>query len=313
MADDLPLIDLDPHLPVFPQLHGVFVLNKPEGPSSAACLRLFKQLGQKKIGHAGTLDPFASGVLIVLLGNATKLSDYIHAGDRKIYKGTIRLGLETDTWDGTGQVIAEKPVNISETEVTEALRDWVDLSEQEVPPFSAAKHNGQSLYKLARKGAPTPKKFKPVEIFRAQLLNFSTPEVTFRVFCGSGVYIRSLAHSLGKRAGCGACLTQLTREYSYPFELAQATEPEALRKNPGLLMEKLVPAQDVLPDWEQITLTDREYGAVCNGISIPAGHASGIRAAKAILIHKGEAIALAELFHAGNQPMWRIKRGLLQP
>lgn len=310
MISDLTLTDSESSLPVFPQLHGVFVLNKPEGPSSAACLRIFKQLGQKKIGHAGTLDPFASGVLLILLGNATKLADYIHAGDRKIYQGVIKLGVETDTWDSTGKIVAERSAPPGEAAVKETLLAWETLGEQEVPPFSAAKHKGQSLYKLARKNMPTPQKYKKIEIFRAQLLNFNCPEVTFRVICGSGVYIRSLAHSLGKRLGCGACLHKLTREYSYPFELAQATSLEALRINPELLLEKLVPTQDALPDWEKTSLTERECELVRNGTPIPGRHMEGQRKTQAILTRNGEAIALAELVYAGGKPLWRVKRGL---
>ena len=202
------------------QQHGLLVVDKPRGLSSAQCTNRFKRLGQKKIGHAGTLDPMAQGVLLVLLGHATKISGYLMAGGVKAYQGTVRLGQTTDTWDADGQIIAEAPWNhVTAEAVADVIAGWVGTSEQPVPPYSAAKHQGQPLYKLSREGKETPLKIKTIEISRAEVLRVELPYVTFRVICSSGTYIRSLAHSLGTRLGCGAVLTELIREYSHPFGL----------------------------------------------------------------------------------------------
>ena len=139
--------------PALPQLHGVLVLDKPSGPTSARCLSLLKRLGQKKIGHAGTLDPLASGVLLVLLGQGTKIASHLLADGGKIYSGVLRLGQESDTWDSQGRILRELPwQQVSEAAVRAEVGAWRELTEQEVPAYSAAKHEGQPLYKLARKG-----------------------------------------------------------------------------------------------------------------------------------------------------------------
>ena len=187
-----------------PQLDGVLVLNKPSGPTSARCLSALKRLGQRKIGHAGTLDPMASGVLLVLLGQGTKIASHLLADGGKVYSGQLRLGLTTDTWDIQGEVLTESPwQQVTEADVRAEVAHWLTLHEQEVPAYSAAKHEGQSLYKLARKGKEVPKKVKSMEISQADVLEVELPFVRFRVACSSGTYIRSLAHSLGMRLGCG--------------------------------------------------------------------------------------------------------------
>lgn len=151
--------------PPLPQLDGVVVLNKPSGPTSARCVAVLKRLGQKKIGHAGTLDPLASGVLLILLGQATKLSSFLMEGGGKVYRGTLRLGRTTDTWDCQGEVLAEAPWQTVRPEaVTREVESWTALREQPVPPYSAAKHEGQPLYRLARRGKTPPARVKAVQI-----------------------------------------------------------------------------------------------------------------------------------------------------
>ena len=158
-----------------PQLDGVLVLNQPSGPSSAQCLSKIKRAaGQKKIGHAGTLDPLAQGVLLVLLGQATKLSNYLMG--QKTYRGVMRFGEITDTWDSQGRVLESRPWrDVGAEAVNTAVLDWKELTEQEVPPYSAAKHEGQPLYKLSRRGLETPVKIKSIEIFSATLIVVDMP------------------------------------------------------------------------------------------------------------------------------------------
>lgn len=305
MHDEFPARPTSRAYPVFPQLHGVVALNKPSGPSSAQCLKIFKRLGQKKIGHAGTLDPMASGVLLALLGNATKLSSWLQAEGCKVYTGVLRLGIETDTWDKMGQTVAIKNCfHISEEEIRREIAAWTARTDQEVPPYSAAKHEGRPMYKLARVGGELPRRFKSAHIIEADMLEFGMPFVRFRVKCGSGVYIRSLAHSLGKRLGVGAILWELKREYSHPFGMADSWPWEDVAKDPAQLPEKIHSLASALPDWPRIRLTSSQAAAVKNGRPLATMNASG----HALLCHGGEAIALAQA--NGDGVAWQVLRGL---
>ncbi len=292
-----------------PQLHGVLVLRKPTGPSSAQCLTAIKRLGQRKIGHAGTLDPMASGVLLVLLGQATKLSGYLLEGGGKVYTGTLRLGQTTDTWDATGTLTAEAPwEGVSAARVREEIAAWRVLAEQPVPSYSAAKHEGQPLYRLARKGLVAPSKIKRIEISQADTLEVSLPFVRFRVACSSGTYIRSLAHSLGTRLGCGAVLTELTREYSHPFGLDLARDPADFTADPTLLPGCVQPLSAALPCWPQVELMPDEAARVRNGVAVPCRtEATGERA---LLLEQGRALALAQRAATPAGPCWTVLRGL---
>lgn len=306
-----------------PQLHGVLVLHKPSGPSSAQCLTALKRLGQKKIGHAGTLDPLASGVLLVLLGQATKLSEYLRVEGGKIYRGVLRLGQETDTWDGEGTVLSQASwEHVRPEEVRQEIAAWAALQEQEVPPYSAAKHQGQPLYKLARKGLDVPVKIKAIHITMSATLDVRLPYVSFRVACSSGTYIRSLAHSLGMRLRCGAVLTELTREYSHPFGLDTAVDLATLEAHPERLRASVHPLADALPAWSQVVLTPAEAACVRNGMPIPcrtaadgamplARQSAGAdHASRALLLDEGKALALARRTAGPSGWCWTICRGL---
>ncbi|MDR0816938.1 MAG: tRNA pseudouridine(55) synthase TruB [Desulfovibrio sp.] len=309
---DIPPVGHDQTTAPLPQLHGVLVVNKPSGPTSGRCLAAIKRLGQKKIGHAGTLDPLAGGVLLVLLGQATKLSSHLLAGGGKVYSGTVRLGQTTDTWDSQGRIIAETPwKNVSPETVRREVALWREMREQIVPIYSAAKHEGQPLYRLARKGRDVPQKVKRMEISQADTLDVSLPFVRFRVACRSGVYIRSLAHSLGTRLGCGAVLTELTREYSHPFGLDAARSLRDIVAEPALLAASLRSIADALPGWTRVELTPDEAGRVRNGM--PVFRVSAKRPTEedehALLLYKGEAFALARRgIDAAH--CWTVLRGL---
>ncbi|WP_298033262.1 tRNA pseudouridine(55) synthase TruB [uncultured Desulfovibrio sp.] len=318
ISEETPAAASQPRQLQLPQLHGVLVLNKPSGPTSARCLTALKRLGQKKIGHAGTLDPLASGVLLVLLGQATKLSSHLMAGGGKVYSGVLRLGQTTDTWDCQGQVLAEDPwQHVDEEDVRREIALWREARVQPVPPYSAAKHEGQPLYKLARKGAAAPAKVKRMEISQADTLKVSLPFVRFRVTCSSGTYIRSLAHSLGMRLGCGAVLTELTREYSHPFGLDAARDLRDLTDDPTLLAASLRPIAEALPHWPRVELTPEQAQRVRNGIAVPCAppmpDGGGTRARNedlALLLDRGEALALARREDAPDGLYWAVLRGL---
>ncbi len=307
------------------QQHGLLVVNKPRGLSSAQCTNRFKRLGQKKIGHAGTLDPMAQGVLLVLLGHATKISGHLMAGGRKTYQGTVRFGQTTDTWDAEGSILSETSCEgVSEEAVREAVASWLGTSEQPVPPYSAAKHQGQPLYKLSREGKETPVKTKTIEISHAEVLRVDLPYASFRVTCSSGTYIRSLAHSLGMRFGCGAVLTELIREYSHPFGLDEAYPLDTLLAEPERLPERVMPITAALPHWPTISVSGGEIAAIRNGkplvwsASRPARDDRGrdivcVTGNNAVLVMPDGtplALAEAECVSSRTPPVWKVLRGL---
>jgi len=252
------------------QLDGVLVLHKPGGPTSTDCLNQIKRhLGQKKIGHAGTLDPMATGVLVVLLGQGTKLASYL-SEDRKTYRGTLILGQETDTYDVQGRVLAEAPWEHLHADAIRAdILSWLGTMSQEVPPVSAAKHQGKPLYALHRAGLEVPVKVKDITIFDVQVLSMDLPKISFRVTCSAGTYIRSLAHSLGKRLGCGAVLGELEREASHPFTLSQAHGLEEVLARQERLIELVLPMTEALPHWPKLSLGSEHAALVRNGAWLP--------------------------------------------
>jgi len=298
------------------QQHGVLVLDKPKGPTSTQCLeRIKKKLGQKKIGHAGTLDPLASGVLLVALGRGTKLTPYLVEED-KVYRGWIRLGLATDTYDTEGEVLAEKDWRgVTADAIQKEIAAWRELAHQEVPPYSAAKHQGKPLYRMARGGESPPKKSKPVRIDRAEVLAIEFPFVQFRVTCSKGTYIRSLAHSLGTRLGCGAVLSDLIREESRPFGLDQAVELDELLQNPQVLPRRVLSIPEALSHWPKLYLSPAQAAGIKNGNWLKteelAGSPPSAEGERALFLTPQEApVALMETRLWRGQLYWAILRGL---
>lgn len=298
------------------QQHGVLILDKPKGPTSAGCLEKIKRaLKQKKIGHAGTLDPMASGVLLVLLGQCTKLASYLTEGG-KTYSGTLQLGITTETYDMEGQEVVEAPWEHLEAEdVAAAVREWTEMKTQVVPPYSAAKHKGKPLYKLSREGKETPVKTKPLTVTRSEVLNMDLPRVRFRVECGVGTYIRSLVHSLGIRMGSGAVLSELVREHSHPFGLDQAWDLEQVLSEPDELPGRVLPLSEALPHWRKVELDAKQTAQVKNGIRIesapgPDGESFAPGDRVMLMQQGGKALALAESAVTDGKPVWAILRGL---
>jgi len=294
-------------------INGVLVLYKPSGPTSTDCLnQLKRQFRPRKIGHAGTLDPMAEGILPVLFGKATKLAPYIGSGF-KIYKGEILLGKSTDTYDIQGTVTREADTAaITEEQVASEIDFWHKLTSQEVPAYSAAKHKGKPLYALKRSGQEVPEKTKEISIFRARILEMDLPRITFRVCCSPGTYIRSLAHSLGNRLGCGAVLTALTRECTHPFTLDQSIGlEEVLEKD---VVKHLIRLRDCLPDWPQYKLSSESSRMVANGASLPVSTTpgfSGNEGEKAVLLDpEGRTLAIVQARETDGQLRWAILRGL---
>ncbi len=298
------------------QCHGVLILNKPKGRTSAGCLQDIKYpLNQKKIGHAGTLDPIAQGVLVVLLGKGTKLASFLGEG-KKTYWAEICLGLESDTFDKEGKIEARHSwSHVKPEAIKTAIDSWVRLTEQDVPPYSAAKYKGKPLYALKRHGLKVPQKTKTIHIDQTEVLEINLPFVRFRVTCSQGTYIRSLAHNLGKRLQCGAILNDLIREKSYPFDLSQAYDLENILSEPDKLYQKVKELPYSLPHWDKAILEDYKAKKVKNGIWLRADEVNSIspkpeKKRAFFLTTKGAALALVESKRKGNQMYWSIIRGV---
>jgi tRNA pseudouridine55 synthase len=296
-------------------MHGVVVVDKPEGPTSRSCLNAIKKhLGQKKIGHAGTLDPMATGVLPVLLGAGTKLAPYIMGGD-KTYFGELRLGLTTDTYDIHGKVIEERPwEQVAPDDAGTGVTSWTGLTEQEVPPVSAAKHKGKPLYELARAGRETPVKVKAIEVKYAEVVDIDLPQVRFRVAVSAGTYIRSLVHSLGMRLGPGAVLTALTRERSGPFGLDGAFALDDLLEEPRRFPERVLSIREALGDWPRLILEKTQARLVENGAWLPVTETAMPEASEGSRAlaetPDEEPLALVEARQRDERLRWAILRGL---
>jgi tRNA pseudouridine55 synthase len=214
-----------------PDLNGVIIVDKPAGITSAKALARVKQLCEaKKAGHAGTLDPFATGVLVCCLNQATRLAGFfLH--DRKKYRGTLHLGTETDTQDLTGRVISEKTTaEVTAAEVQRVAGRFTGRIEQSPPVYSALKHKGTPLYRLARKGRPVQKPPRKITIFRLAILEVDIPFVDFEVTCSAGTYIRALCADIGRELGCGGHLKTLLRLESSGFSIAEAVSLDELAR-----------------------------------------------------------------------------------
>ena len=190
---------------------GVLNIDKPIGVTSHDVVnRIRRVAGLRRVGHAGTLDPLATGVLLVCLGRATRLVEYL-VGQQKVYEAIIRLGQTTNTYDADGEVVQERQLTFSPQDLENALPQFRGDIEQIPPMFSAIKQNGQPLYKLARQGKEVERQVRHVTITELSVLAWDAPYLTVRVACSSGTYIRSLAHDLGEVLGCGGHITMLRR------------------------------------------------------------------------------------------------------
>jgi tRNA pseudouridine55 synthase len=243
--------------PVAPTVNGILNVNKPTGPTSFDIIRLVRKgTGIRKAGHAGTLDPMASGVLLVLLEQAARISEYL-MDLPKTYCATVRLGVSTDTYDAEGAPTHEaRLVEVTRTDVNAALEAFVGEIEQTPPAYSAIKVKGQPAHRLARRGAAVTLAARPTRIDRIELLRFEPPDVEIDVECGKGTYIRSLAQDLGQALGCGAHLAALVRTRVGPFSVESATDVPDLERafESGEWRRSLLPIDRGLTHLPAITL-----------------------------------------------------------
>jgi tRNA pseudouridine55 synthase len=236
---------------------GVLLLDKPVGWTSNAALQAVKHLYQAaKAGHTGSLDPLASGLLPICLGEATKLSGFLLNAD-KGYRFTCRLGVTTTTGDAEGEVVAVRPVGpLSRESMEAALRRFVGTIRQIPPMYSALKHNGQPLYKLARKGMEVERAPREVTVHELRLLRLDDEEFECELRCSKGTYVRTLATDLGEILGCGAHVTALRRTVVEPYDAARMVTLESLREwaEQGLavLDTKLLPSDSAVTQWPAV-------------------------------------------------------------
>jgi tRNA pseudouridine55 synthase len=233
------------------RLNGILVIDKPGNISSAGVVRFAKKmLNVEKIGHAGTLDPFAEGVLICCLNQATRLAGFLlHA--KKRYAAVLKLGEETDTQDFTGTIVSSaKPVDVSPQTIKNVFNKFEGPIKQLPPVYSALKHKGVPLYKLARRGKPMQKPPRCVHIYDITIQEIALPLIRFEVTCSAGTYIRTLCADIGKSLGCGGHLTALKRLESSGFTLDQAVSLSELKKmrNSTELSNRIIRMADALPD-----------------------------------------------------------------
>lgn len=229
---------------------------------------------QKKIGHTGTLDPEAVGVLPVCLGSGTKLCDML-TDKSKEYEAVLLLGQVTDTQDVTGTVLEEHEVTADEEQAVEAIRSFVGAYEQIPPMYSALKVNGKRLYELARAGKEVERKGRPVEIHSIEILSVSLPEITFRVACSKGTYIRTLCHDIGQKLGCGGTMKSLKRTRVGIFTIDGTLKLSQLEElaAQGLLEEKVIPVEAMFTELPVLTVKDAFVRLIENGNAFYPGQA----------------------------------------
>ncbi len=204
-------------------MNGILIVDKPSGMTSHDVVHdIRRKFRMRRVGHAGTLDPLATGILILLLGQATKLSNRFIGFD-KAYAATMKLGTVTDTADIEGKITDEKPyAHITQNQVEDVMRAFEGEQEQLPPMYSAVRHKGKKLYELARQGIEVERQTRKVNISCLKMESFGLPEVSFYMECSKGTYVRQLAADMGHRLGCGACITQIRRVKTGPFVIEQA-------------------------------------------------------------------------------------------
>ena len=244
-------------------MQGLILINKPKGITSFSAVNKLKWLAsEKRVGHTGTLDPLATGVLPVFFGRATALSGILLDSD-KSYVATVKLGITTDTCDITGSVLAEKSVDIGETELLECLKNFRGEIEQVPPIYSALKKDGIRLYELARQGKTVDIDPRKVKITKLELLEFSSDTFKIEVDCSKGTYIRSLCRDIGEALGCGATMTDLVRTATSGFKIEDTVSLDELTKEN--IKDYILPEEKALSYLPEVFVTEKQAIRFGNG------------------------------------------------
>lgn len=251
---------------------GLLVVDKPVGPTSHDVVQAIRRgLDMRKVGHTGTLDPLASGVLVICLGQATRLSEYL-IDKSKRYQAAIQFGRSTSTYDAEGEVVEESGRAPSREEIEAELKRFTGRIQQRPPDYSAVRVKGQRAYAMSRRGESPQLEARQVTVHELELLEYEPPQLTLEVHCSAGTYIRSLAHDLGAAVGTGAFLTALRRTEVGPFGLERAVPLDALEDamQSSEWDRYLVPAADALNDWPQVGVEGENLDRLRHGRTIPA-------------------------------------------
>lgn len=247
--------------------NGIVIVDKPAGwTSQDVAAKLRGVFHERHVGHGGTLDPMATGVLPVFVGRATRAAEFCESAEKEYVAG-LRLGLTTDTQDTTGRTLSERPVTVSREDVLAALPRFTGEILQLPPMYSAIKINGKKLYELARRGKEAERPARPVTVFELELLSGAGADYVLRVRCSKGTYIRALCHDLGEALGCGGCMSSLRRTAAGRFSLTQARTMEeilafAAQDDPQKL---LLPVDELFAEFPAVSLTAEQTVRVKNG------------------------------------------------
>lgn len=285
------------------EMNGILVIDKPSGPTSFDMIREVRALlGMRKIGHTGTLDPLATGVLPLCLGEATKIASFILESEKQ-YEAVVRLGKTTDTLDAQGKVLAEHPVpELTPALLETALARFRGTLQQTPPMYSAVKVKGKRLYELAREGREVERPSREVTVHELTLRDFSASEVALSVRCSKGFFVRVLASDLGEVLGCGAHLHALRRTRTGPFTQEQAISPDKLRKlieeggGPEAVRDRLISAEEALIELPALEIPEALVDKVLHGVplevaAVGQGGAGRVR----VMAPSGKLLAVAEI------------------
>ena len=243
-------------------ISGFLLVNKDPGLTSSRVVQILKKkFNLNKVGHLGTLDPMATGLLIIAINRATKFASLLLQSE-KSYRAEVTLGIQTDTDDAEGEVISSKDVNINKSEAKEALLTFLGESDQLPPNYSALKHKGKRMYKYAKDGIKIEKAPRKISIKNIQNIEIDLPKVSFDIKCSKGTYIRSIARDLGLRLGCGAYLSKLIRTSQEKFMLSDACSIDEIN------LEKLITLENAFKDLDFIKLNEKDGKAFLHGRSI---------------------------------------------
>lgn len=250
-------------------IHGFLNIDKPAGMTSHDVVAKVRRLaGQKRVGHGGTLDPAATGILPVALGEATRLVEYLVEG-RKGYRAVIRLGSSTTTDDAEGEIITEQAVPpLSHADLVAAVQPFIGTIQQVPPMYSAIQVGGKRMYDLARQGKVVELESRTVEIDRIDVLDWQSPLVTLDIQCGKGTYIRAIARDLGATLGCGAHLATLRRTHVGPLSLATAVPLQALLDDPTHVADHLLASETAVADLPRIDVDESDMSRIRNGLPV---------------------------------------------
>jgi tRNA pseudouridine55 synthase len=290
---------------------GVLVVDKPIGMTSHDVVQIIRRgTGIRRAGHTGTLDPRASGVLVILIGPAVRLSEFVSASDKR-YQATIRMGSTTDTYDAEGSLTdVTSEIKVTEDEFNDILDRFVGEIEQVPPPYSAVKVKGRKAYEMARRGEEVKLEPRKINVFSLEVLEWAPPEAVIDVFCSSGTYVRSLTNDVGQALGTGAYLVGLRRTKSGRFTLRDAVPLQRIQEafDAGEWYRYLIPAAEALTEWPLIELDADQVEKVRHGHRIPAepgqtGWARGVS-------EQGDLVALIEVDEEAGE--WQPRKVFFQ-